>query len=397
MAEMTIEASWKGTSVETGMERIKQQASSLKSGAVGGAFKALAQDLASANGPADMLAATMNRLAITLKGTMLGAAGLAIGKLLAAPFDQLSVITRDAANSAKSAIDAISKSGGNLTFDQAVSQAQSLQTAIDQIDSSIQKINSNPFLRLADTIMGVTKELKLLQKSLQLNIASNLSFGAEVDAQSAEAMVGQSNEEKQRLRIQQDAEAKRRRARDEISGTGINLDTTLEAINREEAAKLKDLDIQKENKAKEDQKKIQQDILKTIEQIGKVEEKIRRGRMTEPELAEELIKKYEELKGMQELFASFGTAEGAKRAAQFGLEAAQIKEQLAGMGRTTSPGQILADSLQQVGGGGRSAVIGGESQIDYLRRLNDTNDKSLRALMTIANNTSTSGKSEGVE
>ncbi|NBQ64096.1 MAG: hypothetical protein EBS49_00930 [Verrucomicrobia bacterium] len=396
MAEMTIEASWKGTSVETGIERIKQQAGSLKSGAVGGAFKALASDLAMANGPAEMLAATMNRLATTLKSTTLGAVGIAIGKLLAAPFEQLSMITQSAANSAKTAIGAIQKSAGNMTFDQAISQAQALQSAIDEIGSSIQKINTNPFLRLADVIMGVSKELKLLQDSLRLNIASNLSFGAEVDAQNAEQMVGKTDEEKQRLRIKQEAEAKRRKARDEIPGTGINLETTLDAINREEAAKLKELDIQKQNKAKEDQKKIQQDILKTTEQIAKVEEKIRQGRMKEPELADELVKKYEQLKGMQALYASFGTLEGQKQAAQFGLEAAQIKEQLAGMGRASSPGQILADSLQQVSGGGRSAFIGGQSQIDYLKKLNDTGDRQHKALMEIVANTGSSNGKVGV-
>jgi len=380
---ITIPVTMETSGVATGVERIKQQVGSLKSGGVAGTFKALAGDLAMANSPAEMLSATMNRLAIAMKGTFLGAAGLAIGKLLASPFEQLNVILGESATRAKTAIDSISKAGGEVSFDQAKAQAEQLKAAIDEIGSSIQKIQGNPFLRLADTIMGVTKEMKLLQESLQRVAASQLTFGVAVDAKNAQEMVGKSDEEKQKIRIRQEAEAKIARLREEVPGTGINLDTAIADVRAEEAAKLKDIELQK-------QKRSQQDILKATEQIGKIEEKIRQSRMSGPELAEELIKKYNELIGMRDLFASFGTTEGAAQAAQFGVEAAQLKERLAGMGQEKASGiQILADSLQQVGGGGRFAQVGGgDGSVDYLKRLTDTNNKQLNALISIDRNTS---------
>jgi len=375
--------------VATGVEQIKAQVGSLKSGQVAGTFKALAQDLAMANSPAEMLAATMNRLTLALKGTIFGAAALAIGKLLAAPFEQLSTIVLDTTNRAKSAISSVSKEGANLTFDQAVSQAQSLKSAIDEIDTAVQKINSNPFLRMADAIIGASKELKALQETLRLISASNLSMGALVDAENAEEMVGKSDREKRLLRIDQEADAKRRKAQDEIPGTGINLDSVLADIERERAAKKKDIEVSEEQKAREG-------ALRATEQIAKIEEKIRQSRLTGPQLAEELIAKYQQLIGMQKMFESFGTAESAEQAAQFGLEAAQIKEQLAGMGQKGGGGlEVLSDSLQQVGGGGRYAQIGAEKSVDYLKRLDDTNKKQLDALVTISKNTSQSS-TEGV-
>jgi len=375
--------------VATGVEQIKAQVGSLKSGQVAGTFKALAQDLAMANSPAEMLAATMNRLTLALKGTIFGAAALAIGKLLAAPFEQLSTIVLDTTNRAKSAISSVSKEGANLTFDQAVSQAQSLKSAIDEIDTAVQKINSNPFLRMADAIIGASKELKALQETLRLISASNLSMGALVDAENAEEMVGKSDREKRLLRIDQEADAKRRKAQDEIPGTGINLDSVLADIERERAAKKKDIEVSEEQKAREG-------ALRATEQIAKIEEKIRQSRLTGPQLAEELIAKYQQLIGMQKMFESFGTAESAEQAAQFGLQAAQIKEQLAGMGQKGGGGlEVLSDSLQKVGGGGRYAQIGAEQSVDYLRRIEDTNKKQLTALFTISKNTSQSS-TEGV-
>lgn len=379
---ITIPVTMETSGVATGIERINQQVGSLKSGAVAGTFKALAGDLAMANSPAEMLSATMNRLAIAMKGTFLGAAGMAIGKLLAAPFEQLNVILGESANRAKTAIDSISKAGGEVSFEQAKSQAEQLKAAIDEIGSSIQKIQGNPFLRLADTIMGVTKEMKLLQESLQRVAASQLTFGVAVDAKNAQELVGKSDEEKQKIRIRQEAEAKIARLREELPGTGLNLDTAIADVRAEEAAKLKDIELQK-------QKRSQQDILRTTEQISKIEEKIRQSRMSEPALADELIKKYQELIGMRDLFASFGTTEGAAQAAQFGLEAAQIKERLAGMGKGGSSSfEVLSDSMQKVGGGGRFTQIGGgENAVDYLKRIDDTNKQQLRALITIGNNT----------
>lgn len=141
------------------------------------------------------------------------------------------------------------------------------------------------------------------------------------------------------------------------------------------------------NKSAEDQK------LKVRQQIFDIEEKIRQGRLKEPALAEELIGKYKSLTDLatrlQLIGEMTGDDEKMTEALNLRLEATKIRERLAGMGQgNNSQMQILADSLQQAGGGGRFAQIGGgESQIDYLRRLNDTGNKQLRAMIEIANNT----------
>lgn len=372
----------------TGLSELKNEVGSLKSGAVAGTFKALAQDLASANSPAEMLSATMNRLATSMKGTALVAAGLAIGKLLAAPFEKLNVILEESVNKSKTAINAISKAGANVNFEEAKSQAEQLKGVIDEIDSSIKKIQTNPFLRLADTIIGVTKEMKLLQESLKLVAASQLTLGVAVDSKNAQELVGKTSEEKQKIRIRQDAEAKIARLKEELPGTGLNLETAIKDVRSEEAAKLKDIELQR-------QKASQQDILKAVEQIQRIEEKIRQSRMTEPALADELVKKYKELIGMRDLFASFGTKESEAQSAQYGVEAAQIKERLAGMGKSSGM-EILADSLQKVGGGGNFTRVG-ETSVDYLKRLNDTNNKQLNSLMTIEKNTAGGSAAAGAQ
>lgn len=145
-----------------------------------------------------------------------------------------------------------------------------------------------------------------------------------------------------------------------------------------------------ENTQTEQQQKTRDEVFKTLEQIKSIEEKIRQGRMKEPELAKELINKYRELQKLQMEAQNMGTLEDEKRAAEFGLQAAQIRERLAGMGKGESSSfEVLTDSLRKRGGGGSFAqVAGGERSIDYLKRLDDTNRQQLRALITIERNTS---------
>ena len=147
------------------------------------------------------------------------------------------------------------------------------------------------------------------------------------------------------------------------------------------------------NKSAEDQK------LKVRQQIFDIEEKIRQGRLREPALAEELIGKYKSLTDLatrlQLIGEMTGDDEKTAEALNLRLEATKIRERLAGMGQgNSSQMQILADSLQQVGGGGRFAQIGGgETQVDYLRKLTDIGNRQLRATIDVANNTASNQSS----
>lgn len=142
------------------------------------------------------------------------------------------------------------------------------------------------------------------------------------------------------------------------------------------------------NQTAEDEK------LKTRQQIFDIEEKIRQGRMKEPALAQELMDKYRSLMDLSTRLQLIGerdkNEEQVSESVRLKLEAAKIRERLAGMGKGGSSSfEVLTDSLRKVGGGGTFAQVGGgERSVDYLRRLDDTNKQQLRYLMQVAENTS---------
>ena len=85
------------------------------------------------------------------------------------------------------------------------------------------------------------------------------------------------------------------------------------------------------------------------------------------------------------------------RASELGVEMAQIKERLSGMGAVSGSMQVLADSLQQVGGGGRFAQVGGNQTNDYLRAITDSSATSAKALQNLTGNNIGSVTPVGVE
>jgi len=255
MADLNVKVGLDRSGFQTGLAAMENDAakfgqtiSNIKPGNISGAFKNIANDLAAARSPGEALSAVMGNLTNLLRGTAFGAAGLAIGKVLSAPFEQLSGLVQSSAASAQQALDSIASAGPAMSFDEAIAQANALDSAIAQIQNSIQQIDTNPFLTLADSFVGAKSELEELEKSLQRVKASQLSEGAFNEANLAESLVGKDADEKARIRIKADAEKERQKIRAEFEGTGLNADSAIADVDRKEAAQLADLDLKKKEK-----------------------------------------------------------------------------------------------------------------------------------------------------
>lgn len=144
-----------------------------------------------------------------------------------------------------------------------------------------------------------------------------------------------------------------------------------------------------------DEAATRQDPQKTREKINDnlrkqldLENKIAEKGMTQEQIAQRLLATYSALSAEKKMAESFKTEVGDLQASQLGVEMAQIKERLAGMTDRAGSFQVMADSLQQVGGGGRFAQVGGQQATDYLRAIKDSSAISAKALqnMTSGNN-----------
>jgi hypothetical protein len=119
--------------------------------------------------------------------------------------------------------------------------------------------------------------------------------------------------------------------------------------------------------------------------------------MSQEQIAQRLLATYSALASQKKLVESFKTEEGDLQASALGVEMAQIKDRLSGMGGASGSMQVLADSLQQVGGGGRFAQVGGNETKDYLRAIKDSSAVSAKALQEMAGSGRGSVTPMGVE
>lgn len=132
--------------------------------------------------------------------------------------------------------------------------------------------------------------------------------------------------------------------------------------------------------AEKTREKINENLRKQLEIEGKIAEK----GMTQEQIAQRLLATYSAMAAQKKLVESFRTEEGDLQASALGVEMAQIKERLSGMTDRSGSFQVLADSLQQVGGGGRFAQVGGNQTNDYLRAIKDSSATSAKALQNMA-------------
>ena len=153
-----------------------------------------------------------------------------------------------------------------------------------------------------------------------------------------------------------------------------------------------------------DEATTRQDPQKTREKINDnlrkqldLENKIAEKGMTQEQIAQRLLATYSALSAEKKLAESFKTEAGDLQASAIGVEMAQIKERLSGMTERSGSFQVLADSLQQVGGGGRFAQVGRNEETDYLRAIKDSSAVSARALQDLAGNGRGSVTPVGVE
>jgi hypothetical protein len=139
---------------------------------------------------------------------------------------------------------------------------------------------------------------------------------------------------------------------------------------------------EKESATDKTQDKIYDNLRKQLD----IEDKIAEKGMTQEQIAKRLLNTYSALSAQKKLVESFKTEVGDLQASQLGVEMAQIKERLSGMGGSSGSMQVLADSLQQVGGGGNFAQVGSNTANEYLRAIKDSSAISARSLQNMVGN-----------
>lgn len=389
MAELKAKIGLDTTEFETGVGRIQNQVGKLSSGNLAGGFKNLAADLARANSPAEALSQTFGRLGDMLKGTIFGAAGLAIGKMLAAPFEQTATIVKESTDIFQNALQKMQDAGDAVNFDQAISQVQNLADAVRQIDDNIKRIDENFFTRIASKLTGSTTELEKQKATLMMNAGGRLGQGLIGERQRNEFTQGMSTDDRQLLAI-----SDRQRAREQ----------TIRSIFAKNWSPVADQALEESFNLFVQERNAK---LEEIAQRTRTSQAMAKLKMEEDERAME-AKSYERgrdsrREAMLEDFRR-GLNEArdiVNEAEKRGVPVEQIQQERAIKSfdqaavqatRDGSPLQVLADNLQQVGGGGRFAQVGGET-----RELVGKADAQLKALQEIAKNTATQAEGAGVQ
>lgn len=389
MAELKAKIGLDTTEFETGVGRIQNQVGKLSSGTLAGGFKTLAADLARANSPAEALSQTFGRLGDMLKGTIFGAAGLAIGKMLAAPFEQTATIVKESTDIFQNALQKLQDAGDAVNFDQAISQVQNLADAVRQIDDNIKRIDENFFTRIASKLTGSTAELEKQKATLMMNAGGRLGQGLIGERQRNEFTQGMSTDDRQLLAI-----SDRQRSREQ----------TIRSIFAKNWSPVADQALEESFNLFVQERNAK---LEEIAQRTRTSQAMAKLKMEEDERAME-AKSYERgrdsrREAMLEDFRR-GLNEArdiVNEAEKRGVPVEQIQQERAIKSfdqaavqatRDGSPLQVLADNLQQVGGGGRFAQVGGET-----RELVGKADAQLKALQEIAKNTATQAEGAGVQ
>jgi hypothetical protein len=361
----------------TGIGRVQESVSRLSRGALSGTFRNIAADIASANSPAEALAATFNSLGNAFRGTIFGAAGLAIGKLLAAPFEQLSIIVKESGAAVDQVLSKIERAGSVANVQQGLSEMASLQQAADQVSKSIQSIDSNVFLRMASFVSGAKNEMEAMRETLQRLGNARVLEGITRENQNAAFRRGLSPEDQRLFDVSENTRARVESVRRATTPGAAQDAAILQAFEIGARERNDLLDKIAKEKAQEEFREKERLAKAYAQLVSDFDETLsNRRRRKENEAHEDRMKK-------------------AKEALDMPIEAA------AATGAATpapgSPLQVLADSLQQVGGGGRFAQVGGNETKDYLRAIKDSSAVSAKALQEMAGTNRGSVTPLGVE
>jgi hypothetical protein len=397
MGEMKIKVGMDTSSFDTGIGRLQTQVSKLNTGTLAGGFRSLAADLASANSPAEALSRTFGRLGDLLKGTIFGAAGLAVGKLLAAPFEQVSAIVKDSTDIFSAAIRRLQDSGDALSFSQAVGEVDSLTQSIQQIDQAIQKIDANPLLRAVAAVTGSRKEMEAQKSTLLQNAGGRLAQGLANETTRTKASQGMSSDERQLLEISDRSRERAEKIRNTFKGkwspvADQALEESFNLFVQERNAKLQEIADKGIQKEVAERIKTDQEILRREEEEREMERRSydRRRDLKRERMVEDFRKGLDEARSV------------ADEAQRRGVPVEQIQQeralkafdqQGAAASRASGPLEVMADDLQKMGGGGRFALVGGGED----RELTGTAKEQLKALEQIVKNTQGGGAGSGVQ
>lgn len=390
MAELKVKLGLDSSEFNNGMDRLQSQVSKLSSGGLASGFKNLAMDLTRANSPAEALSQTFGRLGDILKGTIFGAAGLAIGKMLAAPFEQTASIVKESTNIFQNALQKMQEVGDAVSFDQAIGQVQGLADAVRQIDDNIKRIDENFFTRIASKLTGSTAELEKQKSTLLLNAGGKLGEGLIAERQRNEFTQGMSPDDQQLLAISDRQRAREQRIRSVFAKNWSPvadqaLEESFNLFVQERNAKLEE--IAKRTRTNQAMAKLKMEDDERAMEARSYE----RGRDSRREaMLEDFRRGLDEARNI------------VNEAQRRGVPVEQIQKERAIKSfdqaavqatREGSPFQVLSDSLRKVGGGGTFAQVGGGQNQELVNKA----DAQLKALQEIAKNTATQPGASGVQ
>lgn len=319
----------------TGIDRVTESVSRLSRGAVSGTFRNIAQDIASASSPAEALAITFNSLGNTLRGTIFGAAGLAIGKILSAPFEQLSQIVKESSASVDQVLNQISKAGSVSNLQQGISEMGNMQQAIDAITKSIQNIDNNAFLRVASAVSGTRKELEAMRMTLENLGNARILEGITRESQTQAFRMGLSPDDQRLFDISERTRARVQQVRSATTPGAEQDAAVLEAFNmgaRERNAALDQMAAEQAKKEFEEKEKLAKAYAELVQ--GFDETLSNRRQRKDQEEHDDKMKRINEL-------------------------LAKPVEKPAAEPIRRSSFEVLTDSLRKRGGGGTFAQVGG--------------------------------------
>lgn len=169
------------------------------------ALRSFGRELLEAKSGTDVAAAGANALSQALQKSLAATAIIGGVKILSDGIKRMAEIVKSAGDTTRNALVEVEKLGETTSFDEATKKAQLFQSALTENEKKLGEIKSgNWFVKLQADITGVTKELEAQNATLQRNINAEIAYGLEVEKQRKLRLLGLSEEEKAREKIDQE-------------------------------------------------------------------------------------------------------------------------------------------------------------------------------------------------
>ena len=233
---------------QAGLDRMVQSERNVK-----GALRSIGNALEGTSSSAQMASQAAEALADKFVRGIGATAAVAAFKILS---DQISAVAQTlgaAGEAASKTLSSIENASTPKTFSEAASQAQSLLSAVQSIDTELRKVESNPFRNFIASVTGANDEMRKLAESLQRAADAQMALGFATEAENTKRRKGMSPDElalddineRQKQRLEQANQIREPGMRQQA------VDASFETFVTERNAKLDEI----AQKAKESQKK----------------------------------------------------------------------------------------------------------------------------------------------